>query len=351
MASPKIRVAILDDYQRVAASKLSQLSSKIEVSTFPDTLGLEHENELIQRLQPFDVISTMRERTALPGSVVRELSNLKLVLTTGMKNSAIDMAACTECGIIVAGAKGIRQSPALKPATSLDSTLEHAWALILGIARHIAHDDAAVKTRGAWETSFATGLRGKKLGIIGLGKLGAEVAKVGVLAFGMDALVWSSSLTQETADEKAGKFGLPAGKFHVTATMEELLREADVVSIHYVLSDRSRGMIGQRELNFMKSTAFLVNTSRGPLIDENALLGTLQEGKIKGAALDVYHTEPLPLDSEWRTTAWGENGRSQVLLSPHMGYVEEGVMHRWYEDTAANLEQWLAGKQLDTRLN
>ncbi|KAK1761852.1 D-isomer specific 2-hydroxyacid dehydrogenase [Phialemonium atrogriseum] len=350
MSGSKIRVAILDDYQGIAPEKFSRLTSRIDVANFPDTLAPDSEESLIQRLQPYHVISTMRERTALPGNVIRSLPNLKLILTTGMKNAAIDISACTDRGIIVAGAKGIGIDQGAKPPTSLDSTLEHTWSLILGIVRNIARDDARVKTQQAWQTSAATGLSGKTLGLLGLGKLGADTARVGVLAFGMKIVAWSSNLTQEAADEKARAFGFPEGTFRVAASKEELLQASDVVSIHYVLSERTRNILAARELALMKPSAFLINTSRGPLVDEEALLDALKQGKIRGAALDVYNVEPLPSDSEWRTTPWGKDGRSEVLLSPHMGYVEDGVMQRWYEDTVANLEKWLDGQELQTKL-
>ncbi|KIX99890.1 uncharacterized protein Z520_04526 [Fonsecaea multimorphosa CBS 102226] len=353
MTASKIRLAILDDYQGIAAAKFAHLQPKVEVTTFSDTInpsGKVEKDALIDRLRPFTVISTMRERTPLPGDVVRALPNLRLLLTTGMKNSAIDMAACAKQNIIVAGAKGIGKAGDASSPTSIDSTLQHCWALILGIARNIARDDAAVKS-GLWEISPATGLKGKTLGLLGFGNLGARVAAGGVWAFGMKILAWSSSLTQEVAEQKAKSFGLPPGTFKVASSKEELLKEADVLSIHYVLSERSRDLLGERELALLKPSALLINTSRGALINEKALLDTLNHGRIKGAALDVYHVEPLPLDSPWRTTAWGKDGRSQVLLSPHMGYVEEGVMHRWYEDTASNLELWLEGKDIPTKLN
>jgi lactate dehydrogenase-like 2-hydroxyacid dehydrogenase len=357
----KIHLAILDDYQGIAPAKFSHLApSQIEVTSFPDTLSPsipEQKDALISRLRPFTIISTMRERTPFPADVIRALPNLKLLLTTGMKNAAIDMAACTERGITVVGAKGIgwqqrqgRLNPP-PPPSSLDSTLEHTWALILGLARNIARDDAGVKSGNNWQTSAAMGLRGKTLGVLGLGKLGADTARIGVLAFGMKVLAWSSSLTQEAADEKAKAFGLPRGTFQVASSKEELLQTADVLSIHYVLSERSRDIIGSEELALLKSTGILINTSRGPLVNEQALLSILKQGKIRGAAIDVYDVEPLPADGEWRTTAWGREGRSQVLLSPHMGYVEEGVMERWYEDTVDNVEAWLAGKIPETRLN
>lgn len=353
MVSSNISLAILDDYQGIAAAKFSNLSSKINIQTFPDTLNPmvpAEKDALIKRLEPFDVISTMRERTALPADVIRSLPNLKLLLTTGMKNSAIDMATCSERGIIVAGAKGIGRGGEAKPPTSIDSTLQHCWALILGIARNISRDDLRIK-QGLWEASLATGLSGKTLGLLGFGNLGARVASVGAYAFGMKVMAWSSNLTQEAANKKAEAFGLPEGTFKVASSKEELLRTADILSIHYVLSERSRDILGANELALLKSSALLVNTSRGPLVNEDALLDILMQGKIKGAALDVFEVEPLPKESVWRTTQWGRNGRSEVLLSPHMGYVEEGVMNRWYEDTASNLELWIEGKEIPTRLN
>jgi lactate dehydrogenase-like 2-hydroxyacid dehydrogenase len=348
--SSKIRLAILDDRQDIATPKFSRLEPRIQITSFPETITLQNAEQvkaLVARLQPFTIISTMRERTSLPREVISSLPNLKLILTTGVKNAAIDIQACSERGIIVAGTKVVGRSGS---ASSLDSTMQHTWALILGLARNIARDDASVK-HGGWETSFATGLTGKTLALLGLGKLGADTAKVGVIAFGMKVVAWSSSLTQEAADEKAKTFGLPAGTFSVVGSKAELFRAADVLSVHYVLSERSRDIVSERELAMMKPTAFFINTSRGPLVNEKALLSVLKAGKIRGAALDVYNIEPLPLDSEWRTTDWGKNGSSGVLLSPHLGYVEEGVMHRWYEDTAENAERWLDGRDVLDKMN
>ena len=344
--SGKQLLAILDDYQGIAASKFLKLRSRVEVQTFKDNLNANDSTQrsaLIERLKPFSIISTMRERTGFPAEVVSALPNLRLLLTTGLKNAAIDLNACADHGIVVAGAKG--RSP-----TSLDSTMQHTWALILGIVRNISRDDTVVKS-GGWETSFATGLKGKTLGLLGLGKLGADTARVGVLAFGMKVIAWSTSLTQEAADEKAKGYGLAAGTFQVAKSKEELFKEADVLSIHYVLSPRSQGIVGPSELNVMKPTAFFINTSRAPLVEERALLKVLKEGKIRGAALDVYNREPLLPDDAWRTTRWGSGGRAQVLLSPHQGYVEEDVMDAWYEETADNVEKWLDGKELATKMN
>jgi phosphoglycerate dehydrogenase-like enzyme len=353
MAKHQVRLAILDDYQGIAAAKFSHLTSKVDVTSFNETLNPqipEHKDALIKRLLPFTIISTMRERTPFPADVVNGLPNLKLLLTTGMKNAAIDMAACRDRGIIVVGAKGASRGEFPSPPTSLDSTLEHTWALILGLARHVARDDVNVK-HGEWETSYATGLKGKTLAVLGFGKLGTDVARVGSLAFGMKVVAWSQSLTQEIADRKAHELGLPGGTFRVATSKEDLLKTADFLTIHYVLSERSQGILGAKELSLLKPTALLINTSRGPLVDEKSVLTVLKQGKIRGAAVDVYSSEPLPLDSEWRTTAWGQNGSSEVLLSPHMGYVEEGVMHRWYDDNVDHVEAWLEGRELVTKLN
>ncbi|KAL6689842.1 D-isomer specific 2-hydroxyacid dehydrogenase [Trichoderma pleuroticola] len=349
----RIQVAILDDYQGIAEPIFRQIMPEIEIHTFPDTIHLstpEDRDALVHRLEPYNVISTMRERTPFPKEIIKRLPKLKLLLTTGMKNSSIDMAVCTEQSIAVVGAKGLGKNNKETPPTSLDSTLEHCWALILGLARNISRDDAGVKM-GRWELSYATGLRGKTLGLLGFGTLGSRVAFVGATSFGMKILAWSSNITQQVADEKAASFGLPPGSFKVAGTKEELLQNSDVLSIHYVLSERSMNILGASELALMKPSAILINTSRSALIDEQALLDTLFQGKIRGAALDVHNVEPLPQNSPWRATTWGTEGRSQLLLSPHMGYVEEGVMTRWYEDSAMNMKAWTEGKDLFTKLN
>lgn len=349
MASPKIRVAIIDDYQHIGLQKFSFLKHRVDIESFDDHIDpstSEGKNALINRLRHFNVIATMRERTPFSAEVIEALPNLTLILTTGIKNTVLDMGACKKRNIIVANASGYEtKDQATDLPTSHDSTLEHCWALILGISRNIVRDDARVKG-GFWETSCANGLRGKTLGLLGLGALGSRVAAIGASAFGMKILSWSRSLTQASADNKAQGFGLPKGTFQVARSLEEILSNADILTIHYVLSDESKGIIGAKELALMKQSALLVNTSRGPLISEAALLEVLNQGKIRGAALDVHSVEPLPQDSRWRTTSWGTDGRSEVLLSPHMGYVEEGVMTRWYEGSAANLELWLDGKQV-----
>lgn len=333
-----IKLAILDDYQDIASQHFQSLKPDFEITVFKDTLpAFNHpsttestKQELISRLKPFSVICTMRERTPFPAALLKALPSLKLLLTTGMRNAAIDMAAAKELGIHVTGALGTGRSTskevAGKKRKGPDSTTQHCIALILGIARTLASDDANVKT-GGWQTCLATGLSGKNFSTVGLGRLGGTVAKIMYQSFGMRILAWSSSLTQEAADEKAKALGLPVEeegeKVFLVVTKEELFREADLLSVHYVLSDRSRGIIGNEDLALMKSSALFVNTSRGPLVDEDALLDVLEGGKIRGAAIDVFEVEPLPADSKWRTTKWGVEGRSNVLLSPHMGYVEE----------------------------
>lgn len=340
-----VKLAILDDYQGIAPEHFSHLESRIEVSSFPDTLDPRdpaQRSTLIQRLLHFDVVLAMRERTPFSADTIAALPNLKLLLTTGTRNLALDLEAFTRANVTVAGTEG-------RPP-GVNSTVQHTWALILAFARHIARDDAAVK-RGAWQGSLGVNLSGKTLGLLGLGKLGSQVGKIASLAFGMRVLAWSTNLTHAKADEQAQSQGLPVGTFAVASSKEDFFQRADIISVHSVLSDRSRGIVGMAELEMMQPSAFIVNTSRGPLIDESALLNALKAGRIRGAALDVFDPEPLPLDSPWRTTPWGQDGRSEVLLTPHMGYGEEDLLKGWYRETAKNLERWLNGEELVCKLN
>lgn len=287
----------------------------------------------------------MRERTPFPRELIARLPNLKLLLTTGLRNASLDLAALKERNIPVAGAADA--GPARSVGT--DSTTQHCVALILAAARNIAPDDASVKS-GGWQTSYAAGLSGKVFGTVGLGRLGVAVARIMSFAFGMRIVAWSSNLTQEAADEKAKAAGLPVEtngeKTFKVVSKEELFKSADVVSIHLVLSDRSRGVIAAGDLALMKKTAIFVNTSRGPLVVEEDLIGALEKGQIRTAALDVFNIEPLPLDSKWRTIKWGQDGRSQVLLTPHMGYVEKGTLDVWYQQQVENIKRWEKGEAL-----
>ncbi|KAH7078700.1 D-isomer specific 2-hydroxyacid dehydrogenase [Paraphoma chrysanthemicola] len=378
MTSPSpIKLAVLDDYHNIAAQYFAHIdSTKLEVTVFNDTLpAYSHpktsdtdRKALVERLKPFSVLSTLRERTPFPDELLRQLPNLKIILATGGKFESWDMDTLKELGIKVYAApgkgrtdgKGSGLSPRVLPVKKGGGhpTTQHVWALILALARNVASDDSVVKGKGreaAWQTELAIGLPGKTLGLVGLGRIGSHVARVGVLAFGMKIVCWSANLTQEKADQLAEEAGLPisgAGladeneKTFKVVSKEELFSTADVITVHYVLSDRSKGIVGAQELDWMKSSGLLVNTSRGPLVDETALLDTLRHGRIRGAALDVFDIEPLPADSPWRNEDWDVKGKSRVLLTPHMGYVEEGTMQTWYEETVENVERLLSGEDL-----
>ncbi|KAK9423391.1 putative Glycerate dehydrogenase [Seiridium unicorne] len=362
-------LAIIDDYLNTSAPHFAHIApARLEITTFRDSIVPDSEEQvtrLVERLRPFDLISTVRERTAFPGSLLRRLPNLKLLLATGTQFENFDLKTARELGIPVVAAPGLGRTdqPNSVPARpnikkgGAHPTTQHTWALILALARNVATDDAALKTSDAWQSGLATGLTGLKLGIIGLGRLGAAVARIGHLAWGMRVVCWSANLTQKKADQIAADVGLDpnngvqGGKTFEVVGKDELFRDADVVSLHYVLSPRSRGIVGAEELHLMKKSALLVNASRGPLIDQAALLNTLERGGIKGAALDVFDVEPLPLTSPWRQDRhWGQNGRSQLLTTPHMGYVDEGLMNTWYAESAENVERWLDGEEVLHRL-
>ena len=357
-----VKLAILDDYLGIASPHFQNVAN-VEKVVFKDTLpAWSHpkttdtdRKKILERLSSFTILSSMRERTPFPGDLLRQLPNLKLLLCTGTQFSTFDLSAAKEQGIEVATATGKRKGRSDIRKGGMHPTTQHAWAMILALARNIAADDRVVK-EGGWQTGLAAGLPGQTLGVVGLGRLGASVAKIAVQAWGMQAICWSENLTQDKADKTAEGVGLPISQPSVDGKTEEktfrvvskadLFANADVVTIHYVLSERSRHTVGEKELASMKDSAMLVNTSRGPLVDEDALLRVLEKGAIRGAAVDVFDIEPLPRDSPWRTQQWGEHGRSQVLLTPHMGYVEEDVMHAWYAETAENVERWVRGEEL-----
>ncbi|OTB12239.1 hypothetical protein K445DRAFT_66664 [Daldinia sp. EC12] len=383
-SSPPPSMAILDDYLDIARPHFSHIPrSELPITAFHDSLpAFNHprtaaadRQAIVDRLKPYTIISSMRERTPFPGELLRQLPNLKLLLATGTQFETFDLATASELGISVAAAPGRGRTDG-KPSSShrparpkLDiqkggshPTTQHAWALILSLARNVAFDDAAMKdaARKSWQSQLAIGLTGATLGVVGLGRLGAAVARVGCLAWGMRVVCWSENLTQDKADRKATEVGLPVrggyafdpeAPTFTAVSKDELFSTADVVSLHYVLSERSRGIVGKMELALMKDSALLINTSRGPLIDDEALYEALQRGRIRGAALDTFDIEPLPADSPWRSTEWGTQGRSNLIITPHMGYVEDGIMHTWYEETAENLERWLRGKSLLHCLN
>jgi phosphoglycerate dehydrogenase-like enzyme len=306
-----VKIAVLDDYQGVALKMAdwSAVAARAQLDIYNDHLA--DPDAVAKRLQPYDVVCVMRERTPLRRELIERLPNLKLIASTGPRNASIDLTAAADRGIQVAHT-GYFGSP----------TVELTWALILASARHIVAEADAVRA-GGWQHTIGDDLAGKTLGIIGLGNLGSKIAQVG-LAFGMRVIAWSQNLTAEKASQAGAQF----------ATREELLRQSDIVTIHLVLSERTRGLIGTPELKLMKPTARLVNTSRGPIVVESALIAALKERQIAGAAIDVYDTEPLPAHHPYRKL---EN----LLATPHIGYVSRGLYERFYRDTVSNTLMWL----------
>ncbi|KAF8585537.1 D-isomer specific 2-hydroxyacid dehydrogenase [Ramaria rubella] len=318
-----IRVAILDDYQGVALTSAdwSVVHSKAKIDVFRDTLL--DEEQLSQRLKPYTVICTMRERTKITASLLEKLPNLKLVTTTAMANRSIDIAAASARGIPVLGT-GVKGNP----------TLEHIWALILATTRHIAVEDANVKaSKPQWQSVIPTGLSGKTLSLVGVGRFGTAVAKIAKL-FGMRVLAWSPNLTQERADAAGVEFA---------PSKEELFKQADLLSIHMVLVPSTVNLVTAADFALLKPTAFFFNTSRGPIVNEEALIQTLTAGKIAGAGLDVYDIEPLPLDHPIRKLP-------NVTLSPHNAYVSDDGYKKWWGDTAANVTNFVEGKEPNSQL-
>jgi phosphoglycerate dehydrogenase-like enzyme len=306
-----VQIAVLDDYQQAAFQFVdwAAIRQKANVTVFSDHLS--DESAVIERIKPFVVICAMRERTPLNRNILTQLPNLKLIVSTGMRNAAIDSKACEELGI------------ELKFTGYVESGApEMTWALLMAAARHIVTENNNF-TSGKWQSTIGVDLKGKTIGIVGLGRVGSQIAKY-AKAFDMKVIAWSENLTVEKAAEAGA----------VLVSKESLFEWSDFVSVHLVLSDRSRGIIGKRELELMKPSAFLVNTSRGPLIDESALLEILRTQRIAGAALDVYDTEPLPVNHPLREM---EN----VLATPHIGYVTEETYKVFYGDTVKAVEEWL----------
>ena len=307
------RVAILDDYQKVAMSMAdwSSLPPDVSAETFSDHLA--DEDALARRPAPFEIIVAMRERSPFPRSLFGRLPNLKLLVTTGMRNAAIDLDAAADFGVIVCGTNGLAQP-----------TAELTWALILALARRIPLEDAATR-RGAWQVSVGEGVHGKTLGAMGLGRLGSQVARVGA-AFGMNVIAWSQNLTAERAADCGAAL----------VSKDELLAESDFLTIHLILSRRTRGLVGARELSQMKPSAYLINTSRGPIVDESALIAALRTRSIAGAGLDVFDAEPLPPDHPLRSLP-------NTVITPHVGYVTAETYRVFYEDAVEDIRAYLNG--------
>ena len=309
-----VQVGVLDDYQDVAMKMADWggLPSDTEVQAFKDHLS--DQDDLVERLKDFPILVAMRERTPFPHPLLERLPRLRLLVTTGMRNASIDTEAAAELGILVCGTRGLGYP-----------TAELTWGLILSMLRQIPREDLTTRA-GQWQVSMGIGLLDKVLGVIGLGNLGSQVATIG-RAFGMSVMAWSQNLTAD----RAVRFGATlVGK-------DELLARSDIVTIHLVLSERTRGLIGPHELSLMKGTAYLVNTSRGPIVDERALVEALQKGTIAGAALDVFDKEPLPLDHPLRRL---EN----TVITPHIGYVTTETYEVLFRDVVEDIRAYLDGE-------
>jgi phosphoglycerate dehydrogenase-like enzyme len=302
-----MKIAILDDYQNVALrmADWSDIANRAEITVFNDHVS--GPEDVVARLLPFDIVCVMRERTPLSRQVIERLPRLKLIASTGPRNASIDLTAAQQRGIRVTGT-GYRSSP----------TIELTWALILGSVRHIVQESNSVRN-GGWQTTIGTDLSGKTLSVLGLGNIGREVARIG-LAFGMRVVAWSQNLTQEAA--AAVGAGL--------VTKSELFRQADILTIHLILSKRTLGLVGAGDLALMKPTALLINTSRGPIVDEEALTAALQSHAIAGAAVDVFSREPLAAEHPFRHL-------DNVLATPHIGYVSEDLYRTFFADVVASI--------------
>jgi len=312
MNNSPVKIAVLDDYQQVAFkfANWSAITAKAEVKVFTDHQA--DEQAVIERLLPFNVVCVMRERTPLNRNILSQLPNLKVIVSTGMRNASIDTKAVEELGIT------------LKYTGYLESGApEMTWALIMAIARHIPQESNNFKS-GGWQTTIGGDFKGKTMGILGMGRVGSKIATY-AKAFDMNIIAWSPNLTAEKAAESGAQL----------VSKEELFKQADFVTIHMVLSDRSRGIVGKEDLSLMKPTAYFINTSRGPLVNEATLIETLQQHKIAGAAIDVFNTEPLPADHPFRKM-------DNLLATSHVGYVTENTYKLFYTDTVKAVEEWLA---------
>ncbi|SDM51737.1 D-2-hydroxyacid dehydrogenase family protein [Nonomuraea jiangxiensis] len=304
-----LRCAVLDDYQGVALGLADW--SRVRATSFRERFA--DQDALVAALLDYEVVVIMRERTPFPAEVFARLPNLRLLITSGMRNAAVDLAAARAHGVTVCGT-----------ASSSTPPVELTWALILGLTRHLLTEAGALRSGGPWQSTLGTDLHGRTLGLLGLGKIGSRVAEVG-RAFGMDVVAWSRHLTEERTAAVGAR---PA------PTKEALLSESDIVSVHLVLSERTRGLIGERELALMRPTAYLVNTARAAIVDQDALVSALAAGRIAGAGLDVFDIEPLPAGHPFRTLP-------NVLATPHLGYVSELNYGTYFREAVQDIDAFL----------
>lgn len=309
-----VRIAVLDDYQNVALSMAdwSVLDGQADVTVFNDHVS--DTDAVVARLLPFEVVCVMRERTPMSRAVIERLPKLRLIASTAMRNASINLEAAAE-----------RDVKVVNTGYSSNPTIELTWALILAGARNLVAENASLRG-GGWQRLIGDDLAGRTLGLLGLGNIGGAVARI-AKAFGMEVLAWSQNLTADRAAEAGARL----------VAKDELFRQSDIISVHLVLSGRTRGLVSIKELALMKPTARLVNTSRGPIVVEADLISILETGKIAGAAIDVFDQEPLPPNHPFRTLP-------NLLATPHIGYVSRGLYARFYQDTVNNIRQWLAGQ-------
>ena len=310
-----MRVAILDDYQSIAKDMADWNSlSSTTISFFPDHLSQEH--DLVSRLKDFDIIMGMRERTPFPKSLIDQLPNLKLLITSGARNASFDLEAATNQGILVCGTQGSGEGPT-----------ELTWGLILALLRNIPQEDRLTR-EGKWGTSVGIGLKGKTIGLLGLGHIGSLVAKI-ANAFDMKVVAWSQNLTPERAEA--------CNSTLVSKT--ELFQLSDILSIHVRLSERTRGLVGEPELNLMKKTAYLINISRGPIVDESALISHLESQQLAGAGLDTFDVEPISPNHPLLSLP-------NVVLTPHIGYVTQEGYRAFYQGVVENIKAFMSGEPI-----
>ncbi|MER6573836.1 D-2-hydroxyacid dehydrogenase family protein [Streptomyces sp. NPDC001093] len=311
----RLRCAVLDDFQGVATELADWSAVEDEVEVFSLREHLVGEDALASALADCDIVVTLRERVPFPGSLLARLPRLKLLVASGMRNTVIDYAAAEAHGVTVCGTESSGTPP-----------VELTWALLLGLARGIVEESTALRTNGPWQSTVGADLHGRRLGLLGLGRIGSRVARVG-LAFDMRVSAWTPGLSKERAEE--------AG-VELAASKEELLTDSDFVSVHVAARESTRGLVGATELALMKPTAYLINTSRAAVVDQDALLAVLHEGRIAGAGVDVFDIEPLPAGHPMRTAP-------RLLATPHLGYVSHANYTTYYRQAVEDIQAYLAG--------